>query len=397
MSTPATIEPGRPAWDDDAALPDWAGLPRLQGDVTADACVVGLGGSGLAAVEELADRGLDVVGIDAGRVAAGAAGRNGGFLSPGGAMPVQGPHVVPPRLRYELYQATKVELARLTDQLGPDVIRSTGSLRIAGMPGPAEDPEQDAEQERELRMLQEEAETLESWGVAVTDYDGDLGRGYFNPDACATNPLHRALGLASLLAGRARLHEHTRVVGVRSGSVETEEGRVTAPVIVVAVDGRLCQLFPQLASFVRTVRLQMAATVNVPERVLRCPTSFRFGYEWAQQDAAGRLLLGGGRDRVGDDEYTSDDNPTPAVQSWIDTVVERLVGRAVPVTHRWAASVSYTEDRRAAVALVDDGVAVCGGYSGSGNLVGPVAARAAVSLALDGVTPPAYFRSDLTQ
>jgi len=52
-------------------------------------------------------------------------------------------------------------------------------------------------------------------------------------------------------------------------------------------------------------------------------------------------------------------------------------------------------DQRAAVLLVDEGVAACGGYSGSGNLVGPVAARAAVALALDGTTPPGYFRSSL--
>lgn len=39
--------------------------------------------------------------------------------------------------------------------------------------------------------------------------------------------------------------------------------------------------------------------------------------------------------------------------------------------------------------LVEDGVA----YSGSGNRVGPVAARSAVALAVEGTTPPAYSRS----
>ena len=67
-------------WDDDDVVTRWDGLPALDGDTAADACVVGLGGSGLAAVESLMDRGLSVVGVDAGRVAAGAAGRNGGFL-----------------------------------------------------------------------------------------------------------------------------------------------------------------------------------------------------------------------------------------------------------------------------------------------------------------------------
>ena len=49
-------------------------LPSLGGEVQADVCVVGLGGSGLAAVRALAARGLGVVGLDADEVACGAAG-----------------------------------------------------------------------------------------------------------------------------------------------------------------------------------------------------------------------------------------------------------------------------------------------------------------------------------
>ena len=75
----------RPAWDDDPVVAGWPGLPQLDTDVSTDVCVVGLGGSGLAAISELVDRGHDVVGIDAGRIAAGAAGRNGGFLLGGPA------------------------------------------------------------------------------------------------------------------------------------------------------------------------------------------------------------------------------------------------------------------------------------------------------------------------
>ncbi|MEO6886299.1 MAG: FAD-binding oxidoreductase, partial [Jatrophihabitantaceae bacterium] len=63
-------------WDDDPVVATWTGLPALGGDCVADACVVGLGGSGLAACDALVARGLSVVGVDAGRVAAGAAGRN---------------------------------------------------------------------------------------------------------------------------------------------------------------------------------------------------------------------------------------------------------------------------------------------------------------------------------
>ena len=68
-----------PLWDDC----NWKPLPRLAGTVRADVCVVGLGGSGLAALEELAALGVSAVGVDARSVGAGAAGRNGGFVLAG--------------------------------------------------------------------------------------------------------------------------------------------------------------------------------------------------------------------------------------------------------------------------------------------------------------------------
>ncbi len=57
-----------------------------------------------------------------------------------------------------------------------------------------------------------------------------------------------------------------------------------------------------------------------------------------------------------------------------------MAGGPVEVTHRWAASVGFTADGRPLCTQVDDGVVAVGGYNGTGNLVGPVAARAAVAL-----------------
>ena len=48
-----------PIWDTD----EWPDLAPLDTDIEADVCVVGLGGSGLAAVEEALHLGQTVVGI----------------------------------------------------------------------------------------------------------------------------------------------------------------------------------------------------------------------------------------------------------------------------------------------------------------------------------------------
>ena len=56
-----------PLWDDKR----WTPLPRLEGEATADVCVVGLGGTGLACADELISLGLHVVGLEASSVASG--------------------------------------------------------------------------------------------------------------------------------------------------------------------------------------------------------------------------------------------------------------------------------------------------------------------------------------
>ena len=206
------------------------------------------------------------------------------------------------------------------------------------------------------------------------------------------NPARRALALAMPLRDKADLHESTRVSTVDAGRVVTDHGVISADVVVVAVDGGLETLLPQLAGRVRTARLQMLATSPVPDR-LPCPVYGRWGYDYAQQDAAGRVFAGGGRDKFVDAEWTTDATPTAAVQAWIERVAARMAGCSIGVTHRWAASVGYTPDGRPLCTEVAPGVVACGGYSGTGNLVGPLAARAAVALAVDGTPPPAWCAS----
>ncbi|MCX5529750.1 FAD-binding oxidoreductase [Streptomyces sp. NBC_00006] len=382
-------------WDTVDVARDWAGLPPLKGDVTAGACVVGLGGSGLAAVDALLDRGLSVVGLDAGRVAAGAAGRNGGILSGGGAMSLASEaNGVPRAVRIALHHDSDAELRRLEAQLGPAVVERAPLYRIAGfVRGPRDDAERAVEAEQ-LAALRADAAVMREAGIPVEDYEGVLGRGLVLPNRARINPAVRALKLADHCLKRgARLYENSHVTGIESGAVHTGQGTVRARVVLVAVDGKLDAILPQLSDAVHSVRLQMLATEPLSRRILDGPLGCRDGFEWMQQDADGRLLIGGGRDQYESAEYTLDDHPTAPVQRWIDQQAERAAGEPVRVTHRWAASVGYTSDQRALCLPVHDGVMAVGGYSGSGNLVGPLAARTAVGRLLDGADIPGYFRA----
>ncbi|MDQ2837017.1 MAG: FAD-binding oxidoreductase [Actinomycetota bacterium] len=387
-------EPGAEVgWDADPVVAGWPGYPALTEQVRADVCVIGLGGSGLAAIGEVLRRGLSVVGLDAGRVAAGAAGRNGGFLLGG---PAIGVHRAATGWGLEaaltVYRETLEEITALADLLGPAVIQRVGSLRVAGLPGEPADVAEAADREVELADCREQFRVMAEHRIAAEWYSGELGQGLFLPEDAAMNPARRAMGLATLYQGSAQLFENSPVLSIESGSVRTAAGSVSAGLVVVAVDGKLELLLPELVGRVRTTRLQMLATEPVPVR-LNCPVYGRWGYDYAQQDAAGRLYVGGGRDADLDAEWTVQTNPTPIVQGWIEQVAARFAGAPVTVSHRWAASAAYTEDGRPVVAEVRPGVVACGGYNGTGNLVGPIAARAALALGLDGRKPGEYFSS----
>lgn len=379
-------------WDADVEVSRWAGLPSLCADIEADACVVGLGASGLAAVSALADRGLRVAGVDAARVGGGAAGRNGGFLLGGPALFL---HDAIARWGAEpavsLYRETLAELDAVEAALGGTVVRRVGSIRLAGLPGSPADDNEAADREREIEDVAQHFGTLREHGFAAEWYEGPLGTGIRLPDDASMNPALRVLRTAQRLTSRASLFEHSPVVEVGRGTVITAAGSVRAPVVIVAVDGRLDQLLPTLSGRVRTARLQMIATAPVPPGRLPCPVYGRWGYDYAQQADDGRLFVGGGRDRFADAEWTALAEPSESVQGYIESVARRMAGRPVETTHRWAASVGFTADGRPLCTQVDDGVVALGGYNGTGNLVGPLAARAAVALALDGTAPPAYL------
>ena len=66
---------------DSADIPDQR--PELRGEVRADVCIIGAGFTGLSAALRLAERGMNVVVLEAHRAGFGASGRNGGQVGSG--------------------------------------------------------------------------------------------------------------------------------------------------------------------------------------------------------------------------------------------------------------------------------------------------------------------------
>ncbi|MEO8561637.1 MAG: FAD-binding oxidoreductase [bacterium] len=333
--------------------------------MSCDVCVVGLGGSGLTCIIELRRLGLTVIGLDAGSIGAGAAGRNGGFLLAGLAAFHHDAVVRYGRERAaSLYRLTLVEIDRIA-ALTPELVDRTGSLRIA------DSPEERADCRHQLQTMQAD-------GLPAEWYDGPEGVGILVTGDGIFNPLARCRALASLATSRgAVLHEQSRVIGIDASGVHTNDGWVHCRSIVVAVDGRLERLLPELSGRVRTARLQMLATAPAPEVNFPRPVYARWGYDYWQQRPDRTIALGGARDVGGETEWTDDVVPTEPVQRALEVKLRDRLGVRAPVTHRWAASVGYTADGLPIAERVRANVWAIGGYCGTGNVIGALLGRAA--------------------
>jgi glycine/D-amino acid oxidase-like deaminating enzyme len=318
--------------------------------------------------------GVSVVGLDAGRVGGAAAGRNGGLLRAGTSLfyhEAAAKYGVDRAAR--MYSATAVERERLLSRF-PSIARRTGYLRLA----------HDGEDERDCRA---HLAALRDANFPAQWYDGPLGRGMLVTEDAVIDPLARCRLEAGLVStAGARLFERSPAVRLTTGAVETPDGVIRCRLTIVAVDGALASILPEVEGRVWPTRLQMIA--SGPHQTERLPhaISTRWGWDYAQQLPDGTIAFGGCRDVGGPAERTSDATISEPVQAALERRFADVIGAPPTVTHRWAATAGYTEDGLPVLGQVRPGVWATGGYSGTGNLFGAACGRAVARLALGTAT-----------
>lgn len=360
-------------WDIKVERPEF---PQLTSNLEADLVVVGLGGSGLTALLHTAQRGLSVIGIDADRIAAGAAGRNGGLLLAGIA---DFHHNVRKDFGVErakaLYQHTLDEMDRI-EATTPEAVSRIGALRIAEL-----NRGDDAE---ELADTYAHRDALLADGFPVENYEGEQGVGILIPTDGTFHPAKRAVLLAKLAqAAGAQIFTHSPAIKIESGLVTTDQGSIKAKHIVVAVDGNLGKVLPEVSDLVQPTRLQMISTEPETKLKLKYAVYIRQGWDYWQQLPDGRIAIGGGRDLALDEEATDVVEPTKMMRDYLERKLQDI-GVTAPVEHHWAAIVSYTDSGLPIVKEVQPGVWAVGAYCGTGNVVGALLARSVVDQCIDG-------------
>ncbi len=366
-------------WDLEVTRPDF---PQVSGELECDLCIIGLGGNGLSTALTAAQSGLNVIAIDADRIAAGAGGRNGGLLLAGIHDFYHTARKLVGRDRTkDMYQLTLDEMARIETTV-PEFVTRKGALRLA-------------HDDAELTDCQEHFEALMEDGFSVSWYEGDQGVGMLIPSDGVFHPTKRVIALANLATkAGARIYTHSPAVDVTSGLVTTPNGKIHAKNILVAVDGNLPKILPELSTRVKPVRLQMIGTAPTKEVDFEYAVYVRDGWDYWQQLPNGRIAIGGGRDLSLQTEFTDINEPTELMRDYLS---KRLHGLNVnaQVEYHWSAIVTYSNNDLPICEEVKPDVYAIGAYCGTGNVVGPLLGRAVVEKITNG-SSHAYdvFRSN---
>ena len=358
------------------AAPDRA---ALHGEMRADVCIVGGGYTGLSSALHLARAGRRVVVLEAHRLGFGASGRNGGQIGSGQRLDVGTLERMVGQVRarrlWDMAEEAKTLTYALAAEAGVATQRGVAHL---------------GRKRSEVAWLHAEAEHLaKHYGyhqIEVLDREaaqalvpspvylgGDLDRG-----AGHVHPLNLCLGLARLAEGAgAVLLERSAVTRIHHGQgasepsrIETATGHVIADQVILAANGYLDRLEPQIAARVMPINNYIVATEPLGARARQVFTQdiaahdlkFVVNYWRLHRDSQGeeRLIFGGGETV----SYRFPQDIAAKVRKPLEEIYPQLKG--VRLTHAWGGTLAITVNRMPCFRRPAPNCLSASGYSGHG-------------------------------
>jgi glycine/D-amino acid oxidase-like deaminating enzyme len=376
-----SIQPRLPPWWWDEAGADEV-APALEGDVSAEVCIVGGGYTGLWTALALKERepSSRVVLLEAATCGAGPSGRNGGFVhgywaSLGELLPLLG-------------RERALELAGAGERIVPAVraleddvwLREGGMLMVSASPG--QDAAIDAAVEAAAEVGRpEQAVALTGDELADRIRSPVFRRGVFFPEGATVQParLVRALRRAALDAG-LELHEHSPAVRFGDGEVVTPAGRVRAAELVVAINAAATGWRP-VARHVTNFGSYVVLTEPVPELLEEigwtggeAVLDGRMFLHYFRTTNDGRVLMGSGSGPIGfrgrlDGRFTSDEPTAARAEHGLRRLLPGLAGARVE--RAWGGPIDVSADHLPFFGTVPGTGRVHYGLGYSGHGVGP--------------------------
>ncbi|MEO0702742.1 MAG: FAD-binding oxidoreductase [Pseudomonadota bacterium] len=362
-------------------------FPAATGEITCDVAIVGAGFTGLSAAWHLAQRGYDVVVLEASRVGFGASGRNGGQVGQGQRVDQDDLEAMVghDHARALWTIATQaVDLVRTLAQrdeihatFHPGIIHAAHRARYVPEEHAYARKLQDTYGYDQIRPL-----GREELGALVNSpaYHGgalDMGAGHIDP-------LELALGLARLAtAAGARIFEGSKATQIDHGPkprITTNTATITADHAILACNGYLGTLHPGVAAHVMPINNYIVATeplgAQAQEDLIRnnhAVADSKFVVNYFRFSDDHRLLFGGTESY----RYRFPTDIAAAVRRPMTQIFPGL--KDVKITHAWGGTLGITMNRMPHFARLSDNILSLSGYSGHGvamaTLGGQIAAE----------------------
>lgn len=353
-------------------------LPPLQGGTRADVCVIGGGYTGLSAALHMAEAGLDVVLLEAGRVGSGASGRNGGQIHSGHRrdqdfLKAQ-VGLDDAKALWRMAEDAKALLHALIKRHAIDCDVRPGLVVADHKPGYVAHSHAYAKKLNEVYDYPDAAPLSREELRAIVGSDVYHG-GMIDHGGGHLHPLNLALGLADAArrAG-ARLYEQSRALRIEEGAkvrVVTAAGSVEADWVLECGDGLQDGLDRRVDTHVMPICNYIAATAPLGERAREIISNgaavadSRFVVNYYRLSGDGRLLFGGG------ESYRRGLRPNPAefVRPYMLRIFPQLAD--VAIDYGWGGVLGITMTRLPFVRKLSPRVLTAAGYSGQGVMLAP--------------------------
>jgi gamma-glutamylputrescine oxidase len=246
-----------------------------------------------------------------------------------------------------------------------------------------------------------EAEPLDRAGVTALLGTEAYHGGYLDRGAAHLHPLAYALGLAKAAAAAGvRIHETSRVTRITPGDparVETGAGAVRARFVLLAANGYLGGLAPEVAARVMPINNYIVATEPLGAEAARAlirdnraVADSRFVVNYFRLTPDHRLLFGGG------ESYGWRFPPDIAalVRPRMLAIFPQLA--EARITHAWGGTLAITVNRMPAFQRLAPNMLSAAGYSGHGVALATLAGRA-MAEAVRGMAARFDLLADLPQ